>query len=545
MKSIAKLKERARLHEQEEQWAEAIQVYQQAIAVAEGGEVETDVTLFNRIGDLYLRLGQRRDAVHYYEQAAEHYEEAGFFNNAIALCNKALRQQPERVELYCKLGRLSVVQGFMTDARRWLLEYVERMLAGGQAAEAGRALDELAHLAVDPEIWEALAERFSASGESETAAAQLLRAFGRYRREGAEERAERVRKQVLALDPDADLAAAEAAAAAVGAALDELDDDYADEDTELPGLGLQNAADSAGIESAATDAAPAERVEIEPTILEASEPLPVLEPTAVEVDEPLPVIEPARFETAEPSADVYAPGAEDVEPLPMLDLAGFDEPAPPEFEPMQEAPLVELAELSLLEPMPDLPAPPPTAVAVAALASAAPAAGYVDLAALVQGEDDEEEDTRFVVPAKPPTGDEDQDFLDMLEQFKSKVNEHIDPDDAASHYDLGLAFKEMGLLDEAIAQFQTALHGLSGRLKAYEELGDCFMLKGQYTIAAKLLERALLLPDADDAGVIGVCYQLGRSYEALGRPDAARDAYERVMTMDIQFRDVAERLSRL
>src|SRR5690606_26588955 len=80
---------------------------------------------------------------------------------------------------------------------------------------------------------------------------------------------------------------------------------------------------------------------------------------------------------------------------------------------------------------------------------------YVDLGELLRAEGLEpEETTRFVVPEEEPTGDEEQDFAEMLAQFKAKLAEHVPADDVASHYDLGLAFKEMGLIDEAIAQFQ-------------------------------------------------------------------------------------------
>src|SRR5690606_10076717 len=81
---------------------------------------------------------------------------------------------------------------------------------------------------------------------------------------------------------------------------------------------------------------------------------------------------------------------------------------------------------------------------------------YIDLAALIGG-DSEEETTRFRVQETAPTGDEDRDFAELLSQFKSKVHEHLPAEDAAAHYDLGLAFKEMGLIDEAIGEFQIAL----------------------------------------------------------------------------------------
>jgi hypothetical protein len=169
--------------------------------------------------------------------------------------------------------------------------------------------------------------------------------------------------------------------------------------------------------------------------------------------------------------------------------------------------------------------------------------GYVDLGSLLN--DGEAEGTRFTVQESAPTGDEDRDFAELLSQFKAKVSEHLPAEDAAAHYDLGLAFKEMGLIDEAIAEFQIALRASELRLKVYEELGDCFLRKDQYNIAEKVLRRALDIRYNDELELLGVYYHLGRAYEGMGKRDQARDAYERVLGMDINFGDVTERLARL
>jgi hypothetical protein len=161
------------------------------------------------------------------------------------------------------------------------------------------------------------------------------------------------------------------------------------------------------------------------------------------------------------------------------------------------------------------------------------------------GTSDDNGSYRFVVPEKEPSGDEEKDFADMLAQFKEKIAENLAADDWSSHYDLGLAYKDMGLVDEAIGEFQTALRGGGERLKVYEELGQCFIGKNQYNVAVKLLNRALQMPFDDEADLVGVYYQLGICYEGLGRKEEARESYERVIGLDISFRDVNDRLARL
>jgi tetratricopeptide (TPR) repeat protein len=148
----------------------------------------------------------------------------------------------------------------------------------------------------------------------------------------------------------------------------------------------------------------------------------------------------------------------------------------------------------------------------------------------------------MVAEEKPPTGDEQADFQEMLKRFKQGVAENVDDEDYESHYDLGVAYKEMGLIDEAVAEFQKALRGHSNRVRAYEALGQCFVEKDQYQVAASVLSRAVAIGEGDDHHLVGVLYLLGRATEALSRDRDALDYYQRVFAVDIAFRDVADRI---
>lgn len=170
---------------------------------------------------------------------------------------------------------------------------------------------------------------------------------------------------------------------------------------------------------------------------------------------------------------------------------------------------------------------------------------YVDLRALLDEDEPQQTSTRFTMEVEPPSGDDDADFAELLSAFKQKVAEHIDAEDSSSHYDLGLAFMEMGLVDEAIAQFQVALRGGANPLATLEVLGKCFAEKGQHAVASKVLERATRLPTSSDAELIGVLYELARAEEAVGNHRAARDHLERVLAVDIRFRDASARLGAL
>ncbi len=154
-----------------------------------------------------------------------------------------------------------------------------------------------------------------------------------------------------------------------------------------------------------------------------------------------------------------------------------------------------------------------------------------------------EKTTRMVVEEARPSGDEQADFDDMLRRFKRGVAENVEEEDFASHYDLGVAYKEMGLTDEAIAQFQRALRGESHRIRSYEALGQCFVEKGQHAVASALLQRAVETSQVDDTQLVGVLYLLGYSMESMGRRSDAMRYYQRVFAVDIEFRDVAQRVA--
>ena len=146
MSNAAKLKKKAAEFEQKKQFDKALQLYIQILDEGDSEDGEGDVALYNRVGDLLMRQGNVGDAMTYYEKAVDLYAESGFFNNAIALCNKILRQSPGRNSVYYKLGKISAKKGFISDAKQNFLEYASRMQTAGHLDEAFRALKEFADL---------------------------------------------------------------------------------------------------------------------------------------------------------------------------------------------------------------------------------------------------------------------------------------------------------------------------------------------------------------------------------------------------------------
>ena len=141
---------------------------------------------------------------------------------------------------------------------------------------------------------------------------------------------------------------------------------------------------------------------------------------------------------------------------------------------------------------------------------------------------------------------------DVFDDFRAELGEMgAEEEDLETHYNLGTAFREMGLLDEAISEFQkVAKANEQGRPFRYAMqcctlLGLAFMEKGQPGIAAMWYERALQTPGIEPESILALRYDLGIAQESAGEPEAALKSFSKVYAMNIDYRDVAERISAL
>src|SRR5437867_1576052 len=149
MSKLEKLKEKARNLEAKDPKG-AIEAWQQVLkGQEEEGDPNPDLAVFNRVGDLYLKVREPAQAADYYDQAVDKYAELGFHNNAIAMCNKVLRNAPGRQTTYLKLAKLYASKGFMAEAKQNFVEYAERMHKAGKIQHAFAALKEIADISAE------------------------------------------------------------------------------------------------------------------------------------------------------------------------------------------------------------------------------------------------------------------------------------------------------------------------------------------------------------------------------------------------------------
>ena len=156
----------------------------------------------------------------------------------------------------------------------------------------------------------------------------------------------------------------------------------------------------------------------------------------------------------------------------------------------------------------------------------------------------EEEEAISIKLQEPTPGEENIEYL--LEQFKEKIFENISTEDFSSHYDLGLSYKEMGLIDEAINEFKIAMRGERERLKSLEMLGQCYEDKGELKTAELIYKRAIEKEtQKDPVKMLAFHYHLGDIYARQGKLKEAIKEFKEIVEIDPEFGDVKEKIKQL
>ncbi|MHB8708262.1 MAG: tetratricopeptide repeat protein, partial [Desulfuromonadales bacterium] len=120
-----------------------------------------------------------------------------------------------------------------------------------------------------------------------------------------------------------------------------------------------------------------------------------------------------------------------------------------------------------------------------------------------------------------------------------------DDEDTQSHFDLGIAYKEMGLLDDAIAEFGKAVRDPSRQLDCLTLKGQCQIDMGDIDKAEATYKEGLALPNLTEEGMVALRYELGLLYETAGRPLEALESFQFVADRDLFYRDVTDKLKLL
>ena len=271
---------------------------------------------------------------------------------------------------------------------------------------------------------------------------------------------------------------------------------------------------------------------------------------------------PPTEEAPAAEAPLEAPIGVTTESAPLSEAMLEPSPVEPASEILPEAAGPSVPEMT--PPPPEIPPPafggPPPTPPAAPPPAEAPAAGGDLLGSLVG--DLEAGLEGFGEPGAPPVslgapaesalgGDAESPLSGLLDELGEGGAAQAAQDDPETHYNLGVAFREMGLLDEAIGEFQKVVKGAQkgsfppNFLQACSLLAVCFMDKGMPAIAVKWYMRALEFPGLDEESTMSLQYDLGVAYEQSGETRTALEKFSEVYSQNIDFRDVAEKIRTL
>ena len=492
MSKASQIRQKAQEFLSKGQTDKAIQEYRRLISIE-----SRNPNLYNELGDIYLRSNDKSQAVQNFEKAVVIYEKVALYNNAVAVCKKILRIEPEKAETIFKLGELRAKQKLTGEAVAYFTQYVEAVLENPQAMLTRSQKD------VDLMV-----------GLMPTSEPILAKAAEIYEQLGLKLRTAEVYTTLGAI---ASANGDEKNAAHYRRRVDDLKGGLAPGELEQMNRVAEGQGGSAS--SAIAGEAPVEEAE---TLPAAAEP-----ESAAGDSEAAPGVPPAEDESAAGAGE---------EERALADAAA------PEAGATASAAIDEAEMVAAMSQGRE--------VYTAAEAAGEPSRSTSDeefakMRAATSAEVSPAHASDPSAPSQENAAPRAQDAPERGTNIVEEITSDVEKDDLKSHYDLGMAYLEMGLFTEAIRDFQIASRSPELQLSSMEMIGDCFLKHGQPRLAVKQLTHALEIARAVGAGSLGIHYNLGLAHELLGELDVALEHFEEVYILDMSFRDVADKMKKL
>jgi pilus assembly protein FimV len=161
---------------------------------------------------------------------------------------------------------------------------------------------------------------------------------------------------------------------------------------------------------------------------------------------------------------------------------------------------------------------------------------FFDLAAELQDELDEPSESN-----KSTDVFDDKNLESVFQEFKKGVEEQLNKEDYETHYNLGIAYKEMGMLDEGLSEFLLASKDPARTLDCASMMGLCYIEKGEYAMAVEQFGLGLRIKGRAKEEYMGLKYDLAIAYELNGDLLSALSVMNEIASEDPNFRDVRDR----
>ncbi len=148
-------------------------------------------------------------------------------------------------------------------------------------------------------------------------------------------------------------------------------------------------------------------------------------------------------------------------------------------------------------------------------------------------------------PEPEPADLAQKELESLFTEFKRGIQEQFGDKDYETHYNLGIAYKEMGLLREAIEEFQLASNGDAMFIDAVNMLAICYKAREDYEHAIEQIEAALMDERCTGGHAVGLKYELAELYDLTNRKEEALQLFDEIYQLDQSFKDVAEKYKQL
>lgn len=517
-------------------------------------EFSAEGSLYNKLGDLYIKIDRKDRALKIYEKGARVFKDETYFPNAIALCKKILRLDKERADVYELLGHLHKELDQRGEAANYFLEYAERKMKENEMDTVLETYNMIKELVPNnPKILETISAIYEKVGKKEEGeelrkeAKEIESKQGKLRetlaqkptQQAAEEsekvedvpQEEEIPEAPVVEEPSAPPPEEEQPAEAEEVVTDEQPQER-EEAVGEPEEALEPADETAVDDRVSPEATAISEDEEDEDEIATGNVIPEAPSELSEIEKTIELGELyLNLGSEDEAVDCFRSAANEVWEKKDYDKALMLNKKIAELRPfdlLSRQHLVEIAEIiddkelhiqamldlaeslrrrerkseaqDLYEKVLNLDSE--NSIAKEMLAVSEAPKDFIDLGEVLRTTLDEEK--------KP---EEMQTIEGLVSQFRREVFESIGEGDFRSRYDLGVAYKGMGLYQEAIEEFEIAAKDPDLKLKAMEMLGSCFMERGKMDDAMRVLYDGLHVTNRPRLEYFGLHFLLGQCYE--------------------------------
>ncbi|KPK63041.1 hypothetical protein AMJ83_08670 [candidate division WOR_3 bacterium SM23_42] len=513
-------------------------------------EFPKEGSLYNKLGDLYVKANRQKNALKTYEKGARVFKDETYYPNAIALCKKILRFDKNRTEIYGLLGELHKELDQRGEAANYLLEYADRKRKADDLDTALKTYDTIKELVPNnPRILKTISAIYEQVGQKDRGSELLEEAkeietkHEKFKETILEEK-EKIEREAQKTSPTEqgevrakeEEAVKEEVAEVEEPVVTEEVQERVDESAEKEKISIEDIVSPEVAELLKDEERPSAGLDVAASLSEIDK--------TIELGELY-----LKLDSTEEAIDCFRDAEQDAWQKKDYDKAMDLNKRIAELRPfdlksrqhlveiartrdddeLKVAYMLELAEaLSRREAKSEaqkvyrdvLKIDPDNAVAKERYVPPEKTAATVDLGEVLRIEQSE---------ARAETI---QSIEELVSEFRREVFESIGEGDFRSHYDLGVAYKGMGLYQEAIEEFEIAAKDEGLRLKALEMTGSCYLEYDKIDDAIRVLNEGLTAEGHDDQEYFGIYFLLGNCHEKKADLKNALKAYVDAYNID-------------